>query len=248
MAAVDPIVRLGRRGILAWSVSGVLARLTKRQSSSSDLVLTLPPLVTMAATTADYIRARVSKRGQLAEGQAYAGYSTRKGFRPISAKYAKELALSRRYYKSSAEFHAAAGAVPGRFSVTGGMWKGVQSRGTGRRAAIIDFAGSSVAARGRVEYRKLGGLKFAIPVVASGNIRNQTKAGAIASSLGISLLQPRRDEEIALQEAVNVAVDNHITQLWTLRAGARSGTQDNDLGGDKVLLNRVLAVWLQRGG
>lgn len=65
----------------------------------------------------------------------------------ISPAYMDRIGAPKRYWKTSADFHAAMGVKPGSFLVSGGMWDGLQVRNYGADGAVIDFGGSSLGAK-----------------------------------------------------------------------------------------------------
>ena len=201
MAAKTPLVK--------WTVDGVLARLTRRQSASVDLTRLVRPLVQAAATLAAWMKRRVTERGDLGPDQSYPGWPTRGWSIKISSAYRDALGLPGRSYRSSDAFHrAAGGGPPGSFSVTGGMWRGLQTRGVGTSAAVIEFARKSEG-RGRPEIvaRQKGGKP--IKVMASERVDNRLKAYAVWSKTHVNVLQPSQAEEVAV--AGQVAYDAGAT-------------------------------------
>ncbi len=231
MPRLDATTRLGRRGILAWRVDGVLARLTAKQSGKDDGLRNqvAQVIVSAGADTAAKIRNRVSKNGDLA-GQHFPGYSTR-GKYLVSPEYAKLAraepppwkwngvddtrerlvfgknlevmqVLSVRVFRNSQAFHSAAGTNPGTYSVTGGMWAGIQARGTGDAGVILDFAGSSPG-QGRTQRyksyrartdRERGSRSSTVVGITAENVRNSDKAGIIYRQHKVHVLKMTNEE------------------------------------------------------
>jgi len=187
MARMTATERLGRQGVAHIEVDGLLARLTKRQSALADVAAyeRAATAVALAAPLALAMRHRVRDQRMPAQG-SLPGYGRRRAI--MSREYAGAAGLDRTYYPSSQAMHD---ALPHRraYDVTGGMWRGLQVRGSGASAAVIDFGGSSLS-RGEVTFRRgRGGI-----VVRAAKVRNGAKAGAIFSFSKINVLEPRHDE------------------------------------------------------
>jgi len=205
----DAVDRLNRRGLVAWRVDGVLARLTQRQSSGTDLAKAVArEVVEAGAQAAVALRKRVTDNGDLA-GQRFPGYSTRRsrGMDPQYMRQAgapvphqvtytprgssKAITVTTERYATSSEFHRAAQTRDGSYNVTGGMWAGLQARGTGRSGVIIDFAGSSLGSGGEREVKVKGRTRY---TYTSQNVRNAWKARAIFDEHKVHVLKMTNEE------------------------------------------------------
>lgn len=238
MARLDAVERLTRRGIVAFRVDGVLARLTKAQSERGAVrVVAMRDIVQAGAELAARIRRRVQGTGDLGE-QQFPGYSrkdwsalfggklsasyvlaaggklTKVHFPARGAAPARDLDLP--LYESSAAFHAQIGTKPGSYDITGGMWKGLQSRGSGKNAVILDFAGSSPGSGG-AKYIKVwhpGQRRIkTMAIYESANVRNAWKGGAIYEKHHIHVLMPTAEE----LEVMGALVASHVDKWIQLR-------------------------------
>lgn len=200
-----PVEKLGRRGIVAFEIDGILARLTKSQSL--DLEKHTRSIDAVAAATAlmQRVRQRLRDERRTADG-AMPGY----GKKPValSEQYQRLAGLPRRWFNSSEQMHA---ALPNRtgYSVTGAMWAGLQVRGTGRNDAIADFAGRSVG-RGHSKIIPRNRRK---PILMNEPqiVRNSQKAGAILYFHRVNILEPTMSEA----QAVGFAVADHYGSAVT---------------------------------
>jgi len=227
------VSRLRGKGLVAFEVDGVLARMTKAQSRRALLDLDfgrqMRSIVTMAAMVAKHMRARV-QAGRLA--------SSRRGFRASGARFtvAGPYALTAGRAPgagSSREWHAGQTNL---FSNTGGMWKGLQARGSGRNSAIIDFRGTSLGGSGKPKKKGTKRQKS-----TRLNVRNQQKAGRIMHSLRVNVVQPTEAENIAMASAV--AAQHHITLQASL-GGQPPGTRAAT--GDARLHTLLMRRWVKR--
>lgn len=219
--------RLAGRGIFAVEVDGVLARLTKSQSATAESRLAAFPLVEMGAKLAAQMRKRVTENGDLAD-QRFPGYSSR-GKVKVSVQYAylaranvtptqgktdynsileiydkagKKIAQKPiRQFANSAAFHSAANTKPGSYDVTGGMWSGLQARGSGADKVIIDFIGSSPGTGKSEQLRSYSqrGYRHSAEVVKRSWVRdasaqNRFKAWVIYNRHKINVLKPSENE------------------------------------------------------
>lgn len=233
--------RLKGRGILAWEFDGVLGRLTQAQSKgqTGDLNV-LSGLVKSTAKLASTIRDRVTKRGDLA-GQRFPGYSPRSvkyspgyaqqaGLAPEPWPFPRRIDENRNVvirgknlevnqliptytYSSRAELQQDIGRPDGSYYVTGGMWRGLQVRGSGSGSAIIDFQGSSEGAgrtvRMRTYYYAGEGPRGGIMTRGSwasarlpAKVRNSSKGGAIYDAHRVHVLLPKQDEIEGIAESL----------------------------------------------
>lgn len=215
MSQVD---RLNRRGIVAFEVDGVLARFTKKQSLDAAAVDLQRPLVELGAWLAGQIRDRVTDRGDLA-GQSPSKQGRAKIH--LSASYAGQAHVGGaddRYGKTvtggAAALHAIVGNVRQSYEVTGGMWRGLQARASGKGAVILDFAGASEG-RGKPVYgfrqvrtgrsdgsSRAFATKRTLTAVLAERVRNQWKAGGIYAQQGVHLLLPSDAETVTMGERI----------------------------------------------
>lgn len=230
------MIALNSKGIATWSVDGVLARFSKKQSKDQDSMALLQPLVQLGAEQAAAIRARVQHGGDLA-GQSWGGYSTQRrkykvppryaglagvggavfGFR-ARAKHGQPLgaAVPVAVFRSSADFHAQSRGGAGAFSPTGGMWAGLQARASGDNAVRIEFGGSS-AGRGdniRVPDVTAKGGFVAVPTDAL--VQNRFKGGAIFDKLAVNVLQPSEREDQAVFDGINRQMERFTLLILSL--------------------------------
>lgn len=249
MAKMTALERLSKRGIVAWEVDGVLARLTQQQSERGDAEkAVIKALVDQGAILAGAIRTRVETKGDLG-GQRFPGYK-RGGKVAMSETYAaaanadpgpwtwgppdesrwrivrgKDLRPTRimsiRVFTSSADFHARANTKPGSYSVSGGMWKGIQARGSGASSVIIDFAGSSEGSgksqrfpsyRGRSD-RSVGSRSTNVIGYFSERARNGWKAGAIFDRHRVHVLMPTDGEIDEVASEIGNAAGRYVSLI-----------------------------------
>lgn len=242
MARLDAIERLNRRGIVAWRFEGALARLTEAQSKGSrESVIALKDIVATGAKMATAIRDRVTQKGDLGK-QAFPGYSTKNWSRLYGGKLAASYVLlaggklttvhfqarptvaartlELPIFDSSSQFHRSIGMTPGSYHVTGGMWKGLQARGTGRSSVILDFAGSSPGSGGQKDitiWDPNSHRKRAIQIYESANVRNGWKSGAIYDKHNIHVLKPTKEEVDLFGVRVSAQVDKWMGLRLTRR-------------------------------
>lgn len=207
----DAATRLERRGIVAWRVGGALARLTASQSRAGDLQQQISKAVVQAgAEAAIKIRKRVTERGDLARQQPppysdryrsetraeRAGYVRLAGapaeaVHIIAYRNGNPVERRRDWYRTSADFHSAAHVRDQSYRVTGGMWAGLQARGTGKANVILDFAGSSLGANDE-------------------NLRNNVKAYAIYKYHRIHILKLKKAELVAMGGQIAYAANSWL--------------------------------------
>lgn len=227
--ATESLELPGKRApLLRWHVDGVLARLTRRQGEDAELRARITPLVQAAATLAAHVKRRVQERGDLG-GQAWGGYFRGYPGVTISSQYASLLNLGERWFRSSLEFHRLAGTVPGSFSVTGGMWQGLQVRGLGTDAAMIEFARKS---EGRGNLVKVGtktkkGRAYPIIRSVSTRVDNRLKAFAVWSKAKVQVIAPTDAENVAVAAQVAYDAGRSLTRIFGTSAVTVSGA---DLG------------------
>ena len=225
------VEKLGRRGIVAFEIDGILARLTKAQSLDWDKHTRAIDAVAILVPLMQQVRTRMRDKRQTADG-AMPGY----GKKPValSEQYQRLAGLPRRWFNSSEQMHAALAKRTG-YSVTGGMWAGLQVRGSGRNDAIADFAGKSIG-RG---HSKIIPKNHRKPVLVNDPqiVRNSQKAGAVLFFHKVHVLEPRPSEV----RAVGLAVAEYYGTAVTFLFASDSVTLQ---GGDLDTMNAVrAALW-----
>ncbi len=236
MARLTQAQRLSRQGVAFVEVDGLLARLTKRQSVDPGRYLRAVDVVSLAVPLAARMRDRVRDEQRPAVGTMPAY-----GRAPValSETYARQAGLASQWWRSSADMHAALGHAKG-YHVTGGMWGGLQVRGSGSASAIIDFGGSSIG-RGvvTIERQRRGRtILRARPAVA----RNAQKAGGILLHHKIHVLEPTAAEI----DSCALALVDRMTYGWALAAG--DAPSPPLAGGDPKLSDMIRARLLRGGG
>lgn len=191
----------------------VQVRYTKKAQGDASLMDRLRQPMLLGEELAKRIRQRVSQGNLATPAKPYAsGTMTGKNGRQrsyrVSQDYATALGLQRNRFASSADFHSAAGTKPNTFSVSGGMWKGIQVRNFGTSACVIDFAGSSLGAAVQSTKTRTGRQRSK-PVL----VRNADKAARVFRSSQVNVVQPKDTE----QEALGAAVCR-----WTQNLAARA--------------------------
>lgn len=214
MPRLDAVTRLERRGIVAWRIEGALARLTAAQSKADPLAKEVSrEIVAAGAEVAVKIRKRVVERGDLGRQKAppysrkwrSASRAEQPDYVRIAGAPAEALhawrtingipeQVKRPWYLASADFHRAAQVRDGSYHVTGGMWAGLQARGTGKAGVILDFQGSSLGSKDK-------------------NIRNAQKAYAIFREHKVHVLR-LKDREL---QAMGMRVANRAGRWVELR-------------------------------
>jgi hypothetical protein len=231
--ALTTVQRFEKRGIVAWQLEGALARLTKDQSAGNAAsIAILKELVIAGAQLALTMRYRVQEEGNLGD-QRFPGYGTKYRVK-MSPKYAsaahlspvpwrwpkqedeysqvvtrdKNMDVSQRVptytYKNRYEVQRTLGKPDGSYTVTGGMWRGVQARGSGS-SVILDFQGSSEGAGRTVRLRThfvSGYTADGRPMTRGGwtsarlpaKVRNNQKAYGIYDAHKIHVLKPTQTE------------------------------------------------------
>ena len=92
--------------------------------------------------------------------------------------------------------------------MTGGMWEGLQARSSrGGKAVVIDFREMSIGAHGVKEGKRTikKGKRAGKEVRQKANtrVKNSQKAGVILTELGINVVQPTFNENMAMADAVS---------------------------------------------
>lgn len=183
------------------------------QASGPDLAaverLVAPSI---AGVLGEAIRMRVQQRGDLA-GQAWGGYSDEHKPYLTSAKYPDHATGAAHWsgaerYKTSAEYHAAAGVRRGSFSVTGGMWSGLSRVIHSPYRSDIMFRGRSDGQNARILKGKSRPIKES----------NALKAWTVMNKAGVNILALSDGELSAIADGVGLAaargVGNAIAVQW----------------------------------
>lgn len=239
------------------------------KTATPDVRAKLQQPMALARATARHIARRL-RRGKTATApQAYQRRADEYQTDPATGRRRR-----RRYYISpayaeaagvpgqtrwldSAEFHGAAGGQPG--VVTGGMLSQTRTRNYGSKAALIEFAGSSLGASStRTAIRRKIKGQYEVGVSDNGKIRakqatefsrdeggevkyrrkpklvrNSLKAGRVFKYLRVGLLQPTEGETAAQLQAVADAAQSVVV----LAFGSNVVTSGS--GGDPVLLRSI---------
>lgn len=153
--------RLGKRGIVAFYVDDVLARLTKKQSSNAETKAAALPIARAGGALMVGLKKRVSQRGDLGDGNVFPGYAKKQRV-VLSAPYRDAAGVKNDTYLNEDVFHKRLKSKIGGYVVTGGMWRGAEVRTTGKML-VFEFTGRSMG-RGkrkpaRVEYITKAGKK-----------------------------------------------------------------------------------------
>lgn len=219
-------------------VLGRLTQAQSEAAKKSPLVLdVLQSLVKEGAHLAAKIRKRVVENGDLA-GQRFPGYRSR-GKVAVSVTYADQAnadpgpwpwgppdesrwrvvrgqdlrptrIMALRVFANSADFHRAANTKAGSYSVTGGMWRGLQARGSGASSVILDFQGSSEGTGATERLRSYrprsdrgkGVRSTTVVGYNSAKSRNSWKGGAIYDRHRVHVLLPKQDEIEGIAESL----------------------------------------------
>jgi hypothetical protein len=114
-------------------------------------------------------------------------------------------------YPNVGRMYAEMGRRSETYRVTGGMWRGLQVRGSGR-VFILDFGGTSEG-RGRpiLVRRKDGSRGKVLVAVASDRVRNRWKGGAIHQRHGVHVLLPTQSEVDQLGATVLQSVQRRVS-------------------------------------
>ncbi len=114
----------------------------------------------------------------------------------VSEPYAKQLGLDTTVFRSSDDFHRAAGVKLGTSHVTGGMWQGLQVRNKGASQVSIDFDNGSTLGAKRAGETTPGGRTRKSQAL---RVRNSAKASTVFAFMGYSPIAPTDSEQAALQ-------------------------------------------------
>ena len=196
--------RFDRAGVIAFDVDGVLARTTATGKLTPEQIVRSVDIAGMGAIVASFIRDRVRDQRQTAQGP-FGGYRDRWNVGVIP-EYAQKVGSARRWWKTKTRETEDLGG--GLFSVSGGMWAGLQARSSrGGKAVVIDFREMSIGQHGiKAGERKVKRGKNAGKTVqkrANPRVKNSQKAGVILAKLGINVVQPSFAENMAMADAVS---------------------------------------------
>lgn len=169
----------------------------------------------LASAYAEHVLRVVKLGGQSADSTGAVRrrpHASKKKRRPFAVvePYARAAGVDDSFFRSSAEFHRAAGARRGAYNVTSGMWDGLKVSAS-KTAAVVGFGKSSVGARSstivKYKYRKHSDGSFEVVGKVEGTSRvqrveNRVKARKVLQHHGINVLAFRRGEVDALSAAV----------------------------------------------
>jgi len=164
-------------------------RISKSAQRSDETLRQLERPVAIAQVLAEHVRERVRRKGRVAYTRPR--YKNRGGYKTSTA-YDKRAGVRRGddTNESSAAWHREARAPVGRYNTTGGMWSGMFVRNRGRRAAMVDFRGSTLG-RQQAANKRLDDQIKRIRLRAKDRIKKAK--GATAKQRA----RQRRDERIA---------------------------------------------------
>jgi len=137
--------KLESKGIAYFVFDGVLARLTKAQSTDALKAQRAMPRLELGAYLASTIRDRVTKTGKLGDGQPSVRYGQKSRVR-ISREYAQAAGVSFKrtsLFRNEDRFHKGLRSPVGSYVITGGMWRGLEVRPLGRDV-VAEFGGRSM--------------------------------------------------------------------------------------------------------
>jgi hypothetical protein len=195
---------LTRSGALFFEVDGVLARTTKAARLTPEQIVKSLEIAGMGGIVASFIRDRVRDRWLTAQGP-FKGHSTRWSVFVIP-EFERKVGSGRRWWRNKREQQNQVGK--GLFSMSGGMWSGLQARSSsGGRAVIIDFRDTTVGQHGKkAGKRTIRRGKRAGKVVnqrANPNIKNAEKAAIVLAKTNVNVIQPDFSENMAMADAVS---------------------------------------------
>ena len=252
----------------------VSVRFSRTALADPAVMAKLQNAMAFAIPTANAIKRRVVGEGRTATApQPYKGSqedsSQTKKRRSyfISPAYRDLIGAPKRYWKTSAAFHAAMGVKNGSFNVSGGMWQGLVVRNFGADGAVITFDGSSLGAKStqsantravKGQFAVRQGREGAMQAVRhrelardkEGNvryrkkptmIRNSDKAGTVFKYSRIGLLQPNDDEIDAIVGAAAWEATRLVHRCFDdSNRTARDGDYFTEVSGDKSLLVSII--------
>jgi hypothetical protein len=201
--------KMARAGIINFDVDGVLARTTatkataKRTAQTPEQIAKSLEIAGMGAIVASFIRDRVRDRWTTAEGP-FRGYASR-WYVFVIPEFERKVGSGRRWFQSRKAMSNQIGT--GLFSMSGGMWSGLQARASrGGTEVTIDFRDSTIGQHGvkagKVTVKRgknKGKIKNrrATPMIA-----NSKKAGVILKQSKVNVVQPSFAENMAMADAV----------------------------------------------
>lgn len=194
---------LKQQGIAFFVVDGVLARLTKKQSSNALLKSRVVKAVELVALLGKMVKQRVTTRGKLSDRQPRTVYG-KKSRVNISPEYSRKAGVNIRAWsklRNEDIFHRNLASPVGSYVVSGGMWSGMEARGVKTHEAVLDFAGSSEG-RGKrvvkvVKYKnkktEIEGQRISIKRISQ-QVPNRDKAGRVWRFHRVNVLDPTESE------------------------------------------------------
>lgn len=194
---------LKQQGIAFFVIDGVLARLTKKQSSNAMLSSRVMKAVELVAILGKAVKSRVMKTGKLSPRQPRTAYG-KKSRVNISPEYARKAGVNIRAWsklRNEDVFHRSLASPIGSYVVSGGMWSGMEARGVKASEAVLDFAGSSEG-RGKRVVKKvkytnkqtgIEGERLSIKRVSQ-TVANRDKAGRVWRFHRVNVLDPTEAE------------------------------------------------------
>lgn len=254
-------VTLGaKKGVIAFSVDGVLARATKKSTARAmtdvDFGKRMGNMLRLGGLVASHMRQRVASQAKPAT-RPTKGYGGRQraGGRDIPYAVSESYATAagtEATADSSRQWHQQAGVRFGSFDVTGGMWQGMQIRETaGGDGTIIDFRGSSLGGSGKPKTytgkkknKETGEIQEVTKTRSEKtrlNVPNAQKAGRVFALTGVNVIQPTAQEELAMAAAV--ALQHQITLQESL-GEPPAGVEV--IAGDPVMYGKLARGWVRR--
>jgi len=230
-----------KKGMFAIEVDGMLLRLTKKQTAQTrqdiNLRRHLGAVLRLGQLTAAHVRRRMLR------GKSATTARRRGGRDPwiVRKAYAAKVGARRHRHDSMSAFYAAAGARKDTSSISGGMWKGLEIRGSGRDRAIISFRGTSIGGTGK-SGRTAGGKRRKGPTAS--RVKNTLKAATVWRNKRINVLQPTVPEVAAMGAAAAVrAFDEVAATLGLGRRIARRNVEQLRSGVDPTFYRILLSRW-----
>lgn len=194
MAKLSRIDKLKNRGIIWFEVDDVFAHLTAAQSQAQRNSDIQMPVRKLIALTAS--AAGVIRERMRSRGETSTG----------------AIALKKKGRGKPVGF------------VTGGMWQGLQSRGTGKDGSVIAFSGQSKSQPSfhdmRIARLTAKGRNWRASTLD--NERNDRKASFVYYRTGINVIEPNAREIASMAEAIGSVWGQ---QVWaSLRGPGAAGT------------------------
>ena len=238
---LSDVQKARKRGMFAIEVDGMLLRLTKKQTAQTKrdvrMARSLGDVLRLAQLTARHVRARML-RGHSATKPRQRGARSQWIVRKA---YADLVGARSHRHNSKRAFYAAAGASFATSSISGGMWRGLEVRGTGRDGAIISFRGSSIGGTGKSGRTKSGKKRRG---ATAARVKNTIKAATVWRNKRVNVLQPTTKEVAAMGAAAAVrAFDNVGATLGLDRRIARRNEEQLRSGVDPAFYRLLLRRW-----